>query len=129
MAQIRELVIASMAAPGWLRINEVSNLDMHFTALCGGMVKVTRSKDGKTFRWETNTDHIRLFIKMDGPSDLPFITHLSQGVGWFKLDGFEQIRFGSVRPLNASGGEILDIEELSNLDMSATAGVVKSMAA
>ena len=88
MAKTRRLTIASMAAPGWLRINEVANLTMTYTVSCGGRIQVFRSSDGKVFRWDTDTNHIRIWVDMEGPSDLPFITYASAGAGWFDLDGF-----------------------------------------
>jgi hypothetical protein len=101
MATVRTLTIASMAAPGWVRINEVANTDIQFSAICGGSLKVTRSSDGKRYSWETDTDHIRIFIKMSGPTDLPFITHTSDGAGWFMLDGFPQIPLRRTEPETA----------------------------
>lgn len=122
MATNRKLTIASMAAPGWVRINEVANTDLHFTAFNGGNLRVNRSRNGKVYSWDTNTDHIRIYIQMRGPSDLPFITFASSGSGWFELDGFELVHLGTNK-LTIAGNESFDpdaieaapFEELVNI--------------
>lgn len=126
MAKTRQLTIASMAAPGWVRINEVSNLDMHFTALCGGRIQVKRSSDGKVFSWDTDTNHIRIYIKMEGPTDLPFITYASSGAGWFDLDGFGQIPLGKSAARDASGNLVEDVDAIAQIDMDSLEGVNKA---
>lgn len=128
MATTRRLTIASMAAPGWVKINEVSNLSMTYSVLCGGQIKISRSSDGKVFSWETNTDHIRIYVDMEGPTDLPFITYASSGAGWFNLDGFGQISLGQSRAL-VHGKPVADVEELSKLEIGSFEGVNKAAAA
>ena len=98
MAKTRTLTIASMAnVPGSVYIEDATNIDMMFSAISHSSIKVERSSDGRTYTWESNTDHIRIFIKMDGPSDLPVIHTRGTGAGWFQLEDFPQIQ------LNAPG--------------------------
>lgn len=127
MSKVRTLTIASMAAPGWVRINEVANTNMIAEIICGGKITVERSTNGKVYSWDTNTDHIRIFVKMSGPTDLPFITYASSGAGWFQLEDFGQIALGSNRlllngaaSLSADDIEKASLNDLGQIGQSAT---------
>lgn len=124
MGKTRILTIASMAAPGWVKINQIANLDMQFQSICGGSIKVTRSSDGHVYSWETNTDHIRIFVKMEGPTDLPFINYSSSGAGWFHLEGFNQIILG--KTAFAGDNNKIDVEELAQLNLDDFSGSGKA---
>jgi len=117
-----------MAGSGWVRINEVSNLTMSYTIICGSQIQVTRSADGKVFSWTTNISHIRIFIDMEGPTDLAFITYASAGAGWFDLEGFGQRNLGESIARNASGRAVTDVDELSKLSVDSFEGVDKANA-
>jgi len=117
MAKTRTLTIASMATSGWVRINEVANTDGQASIICGGNITVNRSTNGKVYSWDTNTDHIRIFVKMSGPTDLAFITYASSGSGWFQLEDFGQILLGSNRLL-LNGAVSLSADELEKAPLS-----------
>jgi hypothetical protein len=116
-----------MAAAGWVRINEVANTDGQASIICGGKITVDRSSNGKVYSWDTNTNHIRIFVKMSGPTDLAFITYASSGAGWFQLDDFGQIALGSNRlllngvvSLSADDLEIASVSDLGQIGQSAS---------
>ena len=95
MAKTRKLTIASLAHSGWIRVNEVANTDFSFGGLSKSNLTVTRSGDGMTYNWNCDINDIRIYIMMDGPDDLPFITWSGEGAGFFVLEGFPQQDFPS----------------------------------
>ena len=126
MSKSRTLTIASMAAPGWVRINEVANTDGHAKIICGSSITVNRSTNGKVYSWDTNTNHIRIYVEMLGPTDLPFITYSSRGAGWFVLEDFPQINLGSnsflvngTESFDADLIEKVKLEDLGDIDQTA----------
>ncbi len=97
MARVRRLTIASMAGTVWLRFRDIANNDMQFSAIAGGHLHVHRDNSGTTYTVATNTDHIRVFVDIVGPSDMPNVFYWDGGdtYGWWELEGYERKEFGS----------------------------------
>lgn len=96
MAVDRKLTIAHLRGKCWLQfLSEIGNLDVSFSAICGGAISVTRSRDGRIYTVETDTDHIRVFVQIRTPDDLPAIYWRggTSSYGWWAVDGYELREF------------------------------------
>ena len=100
MATVRKLTIASMKGQVWIRFIDVANQNIVFNSTCGGTISVSRSKNGTTYVVNTDTDHIRVFVDIVGPDDLPHLFYWSGGstYGWWHLEGYPQTDFASGPP-------------------------------
>lgn len=95
MATTRSLTIAALHGNFYLSFRDVANQSCEFSCVCGGQILVDRSRTGRTYKVSTNTDHIRVIVKMVGPTDLPnlFVWTRSDNYGWWHMDGYAQRDF------------------------------------
>src|SRR5687768_6371431 len=99
MATTRKLTIAAMHGTVWVRFRDVANNNASFESICGGKITVDRSRNGTTYTVNSDTDHIRVFTTLVGPSDLPNLFYWDGGdaYGWWEVEGYERKEFGSAR--------------------------------
>jgi hypothetical protein len=96
MATTRKLTIAALRGTVWVRFQDITNNDMKFESICGGKISVERSASGTTYTVSSDIDHIRVFIDLVGPSDLPNLFYWDGGdtYGWWELEGYKRAEFG-----------------------------------